>query len=66
MEDAEAVDAAFGAIEAELGPVEVLVNNAGVTADGLVMRMTDDAWQRVLAVDLTGRVPHDPAGDARR
>ncbi len=54
VEDVEAVDGAFGAIEAGLGPVEVLVNNAGVTADGLVVRMTDDAWQRVLAVDLTG------------
>jgi 3-oxoacyl-[acyl-carrier protein] reductase len=54
VENSEAVDAAFAAVEAELGPVEVLVNNAGVTADGLVMRMSDDAWQRVLAVDLTG------------
>jgi 3-oxoacyl-[acyl-carrier protein] reductase len=54
VEDAEAVDIAFGTIEAELGPVEVLVNNAGVTADGLVMRMSDDAWRRVLDVDLTG------------
>jgi 3-oxoacyl-[acyl-carrier protein] reductase len=54
VEDADAVDRAFGSIEDELGPVEVLVNNAGVTADGLVMRMSDDAWQRVLAVDLTG------------
>jgi len=54
VEDPEAVDAAFRSIEAGLGPVEVLVNNAGVTADGLVVRMTDDAWQRVLAVDLTG------------
>ena len=54
MEDPESVDAAFATVEAELGPVAVLVNNAGVTADGLVMRMSDDAWQRVLAVDLTG------------
>ena len=54
VEDPDAVDAAFGAVEADLGPVEVLVNNAGVTADGLVMRMTDDAWTRVLDVDLTG------------
>jgi len=54
VEDVESVDAAFGAIEAELDPVRVLVNNAGVTADGLVMRMTDDAWARVLDVDLTG------------
>ena len=35
VEDADAVDAAFSAIEAGLGPVEILVNNAGVTADGL-------------------------------
>ena len=54
VEDAASVDAAFGMVEAELGPVAVLVNNAGVTADGLVMRMTDDAWNRVVAVDLTG------------
>jgi 3-oxoacyl-[acyl-carrier protein] reductase len=54
VEDPESVDAAFGAVEAELAPVGVLVNNAGVTADGLVMRMTDDAWSRVLDVDLTG------------
>ena len=54
VEDAEAVDAAFTLVEGELGPVELLVNNAGVTADGLVMRMSDDAWQRVIAVDLTG------------
>jgi 3-oxoacyl-[acyl-carrier protein] reductase len=54
VEDADAVDAAFGVVEGDLGAVEVLVNNAGVTADGLVMRMSDDAWQRVLAVDLTG------------
>ena len=54
VEDTESVDAAFATIEAELDPVGVLVNNAGVAADGLVMRMTDDAWARVLDVDLTG------------
>jgi len=54
VEDPDAVDAAFGAVEGELGAVAVLVNNAGVTADGLVMRMSDDAWSRVLDVDLTG------------
>jgi 3-oxoacyl-[acyl-carrier protein] reductase len=54
VEDVDAVDAAFGSIESGFGPVEVLVNNAGVTADGLVMRMKDEAWERVLAVDLTG------------
>ena len=52
--EAEAVDAAFGEVEEALGPVSVLVNNAGINRDGLVMRMTDDAWRAVLEVDLTG------------
>lgn len=52
--DADAVDAAFGEVEEALGPVSVLVNNAGINRDGLVMRMTDDAWRAVLDVDLTG------------
>jgi 3-oxoacyl-(acyl-carrier-protein) reductase len=54
VEDVEAVDAAFGEIEATLGPVEILVNNAGITRDGLVMRMTDDSWDSVLGVNLGG------------
>lgn len=54
VEDRASVDAAFTAIEADTGPVEVLVNNAGVTADGLLVRMKDDQWDDVLAVDLTG------------
>jgi 3-oxoacyl-[acyl-carrier protein] reductase len=37
----------------ELGPVLVLVNNAGVTSDGLSMRLEDEAWNHVLAVNLT-------------
>jgi 3-oxoacyl-[acyl-carrier protein] reductase len=41
------------AIEAE-GPLEVLVNNAGVTRDGLVARMSDGAWEDVIATDLSG------------
>jgi 3-oxoacyl-[acyl-carrier protein] reductase len=54
VEDPESVEAAFATVESELGPVAVLVNNAGVTADGLVMRTSDDAWSRVLDVNLTG------------
>jgi NAD(P)-dependent dehydrogenase (short-subunit alcohol dehydrogenase family) len=54
IDEAEAVDAAFGEVEEALGPVSVLVNNAGINRDGLVMRMTDDAWRAVLDVDLTG------------
>jgi 3-oxoacyl-[acyl-carrier protein] reductase len=48
------VDAAFTAIEAELGPVEVLVANAGVTDDTLLLRMSEEQWGRVLATNLTG------------
>lgn len=50
----EAVDAAFGQIEDEWGPVEVLVNNAGVRRDGLVLRMTDEQWDEVLRTNLDG------------
>lgn len=52
--NAESVDAAFGKVEAELGPVEVLVANAGITRDTLLMRMSDDDWQKVIDVNLTG------------
>ncbi len=39
--------------EAALGPIDVLVNNAGITRDGLALRMKDDDWQAVLDVNLT-------------
>ncbi|MFE9959102.1 3-oxoacyl-ACP reductase FabG [Micromonospora sp. NPDC005299] len=52
--DAESVDAAFTAIEAELGPVEVLVANAGITDDTLIMRMSEEQFTRVLDTNLTG------------
>lgn len=48
------VDQAFDAIEAELGPVEILVANAGVTKDTLLMRMSDDDWDAVIDTNLTG------------
>jgi 3-oxoacyl-[acyl-carrier protein] reductase len=41
------------AVVQELGPVLVLVNNAGVTADGLSMQLDDEAWNRVIEVNLT-------------
>ena len=50
----DSVEAAFSTIEGEFGPVEILVNNAGVTADGLLMRMDDDQWDRVLRTNLDG------------
>jgi 3-oxoacyl-[acyl-carrier protein] reductase len=52
--DAEAVDAAFTEIETALGPVEVLVSNAGMTADMLVLRMGVDDFTSVLDANLTG------------
>jgi NAD(P)-dependent dehydrogenase (short-subunit alcohol dehydrogenase family) len=52
--DAAAVDAAFSTIEAELGPVEVLVANAGITDDTLLLRMTEEQFTRVIDTNLTG------------
>ena len=52
--DAAEVDRAFDDVEGALGPVEILVNNAGITRDGLVMRMSDEQWSDVLRTDLTG------------
>ena len=48
-----APDELFGQIEDDLGPVLALVNNAGVNADGLAIQMDDDAWDRVIATNLT-------------
>jgi 3-oxoacyl-[acyl-carrier protein] reductase len=52
--DPSSVDGAFGVVESSLGAPEILVNNAGVTADGLVMRLTDEQWARVLRTNLDG------------
>lgn len=52
--DAGSVDAAFSTIEADLGVVQVLVSNAGITADTLVLRMTDDHFASVVDANLTG------------
>lgn len=51
--DPEQLEAAFTAAEQAYGPVEVLVCNAGITADGLLMRMSDDQWDSVIATNLT-------------
>jgi 3-oxoacyl-[acyl-carrier protein] reductase len=52
--DTDSVDHAFSEIERSLGPVELLVNNAGITRDGLLMRMSDEQWGAVLQTNLTG------------
>ncbi|WP_155374561.1 3-oxoacyl-ACP reductase FabG [Catellatospora vulcania] len=52
--DPAAVDAAFTTVENELGPVEVLVANAGITDDTLLMRMSEEQFGRVLDTNLSG------------
>jgi NAD(P)-dependent dehydrogenase (short-subunit alcohol dehydrogenase family) len=52
--DATAVDEAFTQVEAELGPVEVLVANAGITDDTLLMRMSEEQFSRVVDTNLAG------------
>ncbi|MEO7262419.1 MAG: SDR family NAD(P)-dependent oxidoreductase, partial [Jatrophihabitantaceae bacterium] len=52
--DEASVDAAFNEVEAEFGPVQVLVANAGITDDKLLMRMSEDSFTRVLDANLTG------------
>jgi 3-oxoacyl-[acyl-carrier protein] reductase len=52
--DAAAVEAAFGEIEEKQGPVEVLIANAGITQDTLVLRMSDEEWSSVIDTNLTG------------
>ncbi|MDA8297446.1 MAG: 3-oxoacyl-ACP reductase FabG [Actinomycetota bacterium] len=50
----EDVEAAFSRLEAELGPAEVLVCSAGITDDGLLMRMSEERWHAVIETNLTG------------
>jgi 3-oxoacyl-[acyl-carrier protein] reductase len=52
--DATSVDAAFSEVEAANGPVEVLVANAGITRDTLLLRMSEDDWSSVIDTNLTG------------
>ena len=52
--DTASVDAAFGEAEAAHGPVEVLVANAGITRDGLLMRMSDEDYDDVVNANLGG------------
>ena len=52
--DAAAVDEAFGKVEAELGKPAVIVSNAGLTRDTLLVRMKDEDWREVIDTSLTG------------
>ncbi len=51
--DSEAADGLVGRAEEALGPLDILVSNAGVTRDGLFLRMRDEDWQTVLDINLT-------------
>lgn len=52
--DSKSLDAAFAEVEEKLGPVEVLVANAGITRDTLLMRMSDDDFEEVVNTNLNG------------
>ena len=52
--DPESLDKAFAAIEEKLGPIEVLVANAGITRDTLLMRMSDEEFEAVIDTNLNG------------
>ena len=52
--DGESLDSAIAQVEVELGPIEVVVANAGITKDMLLLRMTDDDFETVIDTNLTG------------
>src|ERR1700710_2062847 len=54
VSDQASVDAAFAKVEADFGPVEVLVSNAGITNDTLFLTMSEDAFNQVLDTNLVG------------
>ena len=53
LSDRDAVSGLVDAASALAGPISILVNNAGITRDGLLMRMKDDDWDSVLEVNMT-------------
>jgi len=52
VNDAKQVDAALGAIESQFGAIAILVNNAGITRDNLLLRMKDEEWDEILSTNL--------------
>ena len=53
LTDSESLNALVKSAEQDMGKIDVLINNAGITQDGLSMRMTDEQWQKVLDINLT-------------
>jgi len=54
VSDGDAVQTTVAAIEEQLGPVGVLINNAGVTRDNILLRLKDEDWDQVIAINLKG------------
>ena len=52
--DPDGVDRCFAAVEDHWGPVQILINNAGISRDSLLLRMSEDAWSQVMKVNLDG------------
>ena len=52
VRDGEAIDALVKDVDARHGPIAILVNNAGVTRDNLIVRMKDEDWDEIIAIDL--------------
>lgn len=52
--DGESLDSALAEVEEKLGPIEILVANAGITRDTLILRMSDDDFEEVINTNLTG------------
>lgn len=50
----EQIQAAFSEIENDWGPVEIVVSNAGINKDSLLLKMSEDSWQQVIDTNLTG------------
>lgn len=54
VSNSQGADACIEQVVKDFGRLDVLINNAGITRDGLVLRMTDDQWQKVIQINLTG------------
>ena len=54
VNDGESLDSAIAEVEAKLGPIEVLVANAGITKDTLILRMSDEDFEQVINTNLSG------------